>query len=112
MEGSVANFRLKLIVYQKSCLFFKELKSSWSSNSRGIYHFPLTLYIYIYIYICIYTYISVCVFYVFSQKILWKMLKDLISTYLKNKAKQKIFQVLTDIAKENTAKFSRKIKSL
>ena len=48
----------------------------------------------------------------FSQKILWKMLKDLISTCLKNKAKQKNFQILIDIAKENTAKFSRKIKSL
>ena len=85
------------------------------------------MYMYIYIYICIYTYISVrvCVLcsnvykklceiflFVFSQKILWKILKDLISTYLKNKAKQKIFQVLTDIAKENIAKLSRKIKSL
>ena len=40
MESSVDNFRLKLLAYQKPGPFVKESKSSRSSNSREIYHFP------------------------------------------------------------------------
>ena len=59
-------FRLKLIIHQKPGLFFKESKSSWSFNSRAVYHFPLKLntyiYIYVYIYIHIYTHIYKCIY--------------------------------------------------
>ena len=48
MKSFADNFKLKLIVYQEPGLFFKESKGSWSSNSSGIDHFPLKLYMYVF----------------------------------------------------------------
>ena len=50
MESSVDNFRLKLIVYQKPGLFFKE------SKVLGVPTQEKFTIIYIYIYICRYMY--------------------------------------------------------
>ena len=60
MESSVDNFRLKLIVYQKPGLFFKESKVLGVPTQEKF----TIIYIYIYIYadICIdiYIYIYMC----------------------------------------------------
>ena len=60
MESSTDNFRLKLIVYQKPGLFFKESKSF--RGSRRILPFSSSEIIYMYMYLYIYTYTYIYIY--------------------------------------------------